>query len=178
MTRNKRVVFIGIVFALIAAVLLGTWFANDGSQPESGVGVTESNHGPVLGKVSADCVETYNLVTLKQRAFAFDGTVSQTAVMQPPTDGSAGLDGYLTVTFAVNHWFRGGDKETVTLDMMAPTVNSAQNLSYGIGSRLLVAGEPRFGGSPLKAALAWACGFTRYYDESTAASWRQVFGSK
>lgn len=32
------------------------------------------------------------------------------------------------------------------------------------------------GGSPLQAPVAWGCDFTRYYDQTTAASWRQYSG--
>jgi len=33
--------------------------------------------------------------------------------------------------------------------------------SYGVGSRLLVSGEPRWGGGALTNAIAWGCGFTQ-----------------
>jgi hypothetical protein len=35
--------------------------------------------------------------------------------------------------------------------------------SYAVGTRLLVSGEDQ---------IVWACGFTRYFDEETAAAWR------
>ena len=178
MTRNRRLVFTGIVLVLIAAVSAGTWFAGDRSPVGPEAQILSSRVGAVPGALLGSCtVETYDLVRLKNRAFAFDGTVTQTEVMKPPADGSGALDGYLTVTFHVNEWFRGGAQGTVTVDMMGPSMNSDQELSYGVGSRLLVTGEPRFGGSPLNAAVAWGCGFTRYYDESTATAWRQAFGS-
>lgn len=134
-----------------------------------------AGHGALPANTSASCVEPYDLTTLKRRAFAFDGTISRTVPMQPTADGGGPPPGYLTVTFIVHEWFRGGEQTTVTLDMFGPTVSSAQQTSYSIGTRLLVSGQPRWGGSPLQAPIAWGCGFTRYYDQPTAASWRQTF---
>jgi len=137
-----------------------------------------ARHGPLPGNSSASCVEPYDLTTLQRRAFAFDGTISRTVPMQPAITGGGAIPGYLTVTFMVHEWFRGGAQTTVTLDMFGPTVSSAQGTSYGVGTRLLVSGEPRFGGIPLQAPIAWGCGFTRYYDQPAAAVWRQAFGQK
>ena len=184
--------FAGIVTVpiLIAAVVVGTWQIGDRAPnrpatpgPISSPGTSAgpiSNQGTAADRAfSASCAETYDLATLKKRAFAFDGTVSRITAMQPPADGSGALDGYLTVTFTVNAWFRGSDQGIVTLDMIGPMNGSSvvedQEISYGVGTRLLVSGEPRFGGRPLQAAIAWPCGFTRYYDRVTAASWHQVF---
>lgn len=175
--------FAGIVSVpiLITTVVLGTWLTGDGAPGRSATPVPISSHGPLPSNLSsASCAESYDLTALKRRAFAFDGTVASTTAMQPPADGSGALGGYLTVTFTVNEWFRGGDQATVTLDMLGPTINSGQQysvqqLSYGVGTRLLVSGEPRFGGPPLQAAIGWPCGFTRYYDKNTATSWQQAF---
>jgi len=121
-------------------------------------------------------VEQYSPATVKGRAFAFDGTVSRIAATPPPAEGSVALPGYSAVTFEVHEWFRGGDQPTVTVDMMSPptagVVSSVEGVDYGVGTRLLVSGEPRFGGSPLKAPIAWGCGFTRPFDASIAAAWR------
>lgn len=57
---------------------------------------------------------------------------------------------------------------TVVVDLQAPA------RSYGLGSRLLVSGEPRWGGTALEDAIAWGCAFTRYYDPATANSWRRA----
>jgi hypothetical protein len=79
------------------------------------------------------------------------------------------------VTFQVNEWFKGGAGETVTVDLMAPTSNIAGNDTplYEEGTRLLVSGEPRWGGAPLDDAIAWSCGgFTRYYESAVADDWR------
>lgn len=173
--------FAGIVTVpiLIAAVVVGTWQTGDRAPGRSATPGPISSQGPLPGNLSSSCAESYDLTALKRRAFAFDGTVSGITAMQPPADGSGALNGYVTVMFTVNEWFRGGDQGTVTLDMIGPMGGSLviedQEMSYGVGTRLLVSGEPRFGGSPLQAAIAWPCGFTRYYDTGTAASWHQAF---
>lgn len=169
--------FAGIVTVpiVIAAVVVGTWQTGDRAPGQSATPGTISSQGPLPSNLSADCVELYDLVTLKHRAFAFDGTVSRVTAMQSPADGSGVPNEYLTVTFTVNEWFRGGDQSTVTLDMIRPLVSPDQEISYGVGTRLLVSGAPRFGGSPLQSAIAFGCGFTRYYDKGTAASWHQAF---
>ena len=163
---------------LLAAVVVGAWLTVDRAPGRSATPVPISSRGPLPSNLSASCVQGYDLTTLKGRAFAFDGTVTRTSAMQPPADGSGALDGYLTVTFKVEQWFKGGDQATVTLDMLGPTINPEQQMSYGVGTRLLVTGEPRYGGRPLQAAIAWACGFTRYYDKDTAALWHQAFRQK
>jgi hypothetical protein len=169
--------FAGIVTVsiLIAAVVVGAWQTGDRFPGRSATPVPISSRGPLPSNVIADCVESYDLTTLKHRAFAFDGTVTHTAVLLPPTDGSGVPNEFLLVTFTVNEWFRGGDQSTITLDMIAPWVSSDQQIRYGVGTRLLVSGAPRFGGSPLQAAIAWGCGFTRYYDKETATSWHLAF---
>jgi hypothetical protein len=131
---------------------------------------------------SMSCVNTYSPRTVADRAFAFDGTVVR--IGPGATVGPAGGEiRYAAVTFRVNEWFRGGTSPEVTADMTPPstsgrdvdTRSDEQGLtSYGIGSRLLVSGEPRWGGPALKDAVVFGCGFTRYYDKQTASAWRQA----
>jgi hypothetical protein len=134
--------------------------------------------GPLPEDGLKSCVEAYQPATVAHRAFAFDGVVVD---IGPAHSNRSGL-GYLDlagVTFAVGEWFFGGTGPTVTIDMDPPLAGAQYGPaeffhSYGIGSRLLVSGEPRWGGSPLNAPIAWSCGFTRYYDQQTAQSWRQA----
>lgn len=130
--------------------------------------------GPVLDSSSASCVEPYNAQTLTSRGFAFDGTVLSLSPVQPAPGSPHGVFGYQRVTLRVNEWFRGGSQATTSVDMLGPTASSAQGVSYGIGTRLLVSGQPQPGGI-LPGSVAFGCGFTRYYDQTTAASWRQLF---
>ncbi len=123
--------------------------------------------------VSTQCLQSYSPAALAGSSFAFDGTVTAIGPARSNRPGVAlPLAG---VTFRVNQWFRGGSGPTVTVDMdVPPTANSWNDSSlppYGIGTRLLVSGAPRWGGAPLDAAIAWGCGFTRSYDAQTAAEW-------
>ena len=139
--------------------------------------------GPLdQGNGSASCVEAYSLTSLKGRAFAFDGTVTSIGPARSNRPGVR-LD-LVAATFTVNEWFRGGSSPTVTVDMSPPRAAQPIDMSagawgpsYGVGTRLLVSGEPRWGGAPLDDAIAWeGCGgFTRYFDKVTADSWRAAF---
>jgi hypothetical protein len=118
------------------------------------------------------CVEQYSSSAIAGRAFAFDGTVTTiTAGQTDQSDSSLALD---AVTFTVNEWFVGGSDKTVTVDMMPPDPDGLAETPpiYDVGTRLLVSGEPRWGGAPLTDPVAWGCGFTRYYDDATADNWR------
>jgi len=121
------------------------------------------------------CVEGYSTATLAGRSFAFDGTV--TALGPARTNRAGAALPLAGVTFHVNDWFTGGSGDSVTVDLTAPTKGRSGNStdeavsSYGVGTRLLVSGEPRWGGAPLDNAIAWGCGFTRYYEAQTAAAW-------
>lgn len=103
----------------------------------------------------AMCVATYDLGTLAERDFAFDGTVER-------VNGD-------DVTFTVTEWFRGGADATVTLGGASSFggLTSVGDASVPMepGTRLLVAGDDTF---------AWSCGFTQLYDADVAASWRST----
>lgn len=125
------------------------------------------------GGASASCVETYSGATIDNRDFAFDGTVVAIGPGATSNSGSGGL-GTAAVTFRVNEWFKGGSDDTVTVDMGASTSSAKhQAPAYEEGTRLLVSGEPRWGGEPLNEAIAWSCGFTRYYEPAVADEWRR-----
>lgn len=141
-----------------------------GSQPASG-----SEGGPLPDGASS-CVESYSLETLRNRDFAFDGIVLG---FGPPVS-DRGDDGDLNsvgITFQVREWFVGGDAEEVTVDLQSVGEETAEeDLPFQVGARLLVSGEPRWGGAPLDSPIAWGCGFSRYYDEETATAWRESTG--
>lgn len=138
--------------------------------PTTGAATTPPGGG---SGVSASCIEGYSPAALAERAFAFDGTV--TAIGPAGSNRPGVAPPLASVTFRVNQWFRGGSGPTVTVDMDAPpTASSSSDSSvpaFTVGTRLLVSGEPRWGGAPLDAAIAWGCGFTRSYDFQTAAEW-------
>jgi hypothetical protein len=136
--------------------------------------------GAVPDTGAAKCVDSYSPRTVKDRAFAFDGTVIR--IGRGTTDRPGAEIGYAAVTFKVHEWFRGGTSPEVTADMTPPSSQGDYRAgpsyesgpSYEIGSRLLVSGEPRWGGTALQDAIVSGCGFTRYYDTQTAAAWRQA----
>jgi hypothetical protein len=43
--------------------------------------------------------------------------------------------------------------------------------TYAVGTRLLVTGQPDTPGHAMHDAVAWGCGFTRYYSPHTATQW-------
>lgn len=144
--------------------------ASQAPLPTTGTTTTPSGGG---SGVSTACVNSYSPAAVAGSPFAFDGTVTAIGAARSNRPGVAlPLAG---LTFRVNQWFRGGSGPTVTVDMdVPPTANSSSDPSmpaYGIGTRLLVSGAPRWGGAPLDAAIARGCGFTRTYDARTAAEW-------
>ncbi len=114
----------------------------------SGDGLEEPSADPASeaagGSSMSRCVSEYSAETLKERAFAFDGTVvgvgSESDPRAPDEDVVTGH-----VQFEVHEWFAGGTGEAVTVWMQRPVEE---------GDRLLVAGEPRWGGAPLDDAIA------------------------
>lgn len=165
--------------AATAALVLAVGQHVPGSPPPVGAPEQASNAsgsaGP--GSFTADldavsrCVEFYDAdgAALARRSFAFDGTVTGIGAPVSEVPGDEAAVGYVGVTFAVDEWFEGGSAATVTVDL------------YGrpaVGLRLLVSGEPRWGGAPLDRAVAWPCGFTRYYDPATATDWRRAFAQR
>jgi hypothetical protein len=138
--------------------------------------------GDPLAFGAAQCVKAYSPETLAENAFAFDGTV--TGIGPARTERSPRSDpvDLRSVTFQVHTWFKGGSGGTAVVDMSPPAAvagmgdaTSEHVPAYRIGTRLLVSGMPRWGGAPLADAIAWGCGFTRYYSPSTAAEWATAF---
>lgn len=138
--------------------------------------VVPARTGPVGdGGAAASCVEAYSEATIGNRDFAFDGTVVSNEAGGTNKAGKGTLD-TAAVTFRVNEWFTGGTDDTVTVDMGPPVSGVEQNQepAYAEGTRMLVSGEPRWGGQPLEDAIAWSCGgFTRYYEPAVADEWRR-----
>jgi len=169
---------IGLVAFLAACGVSENTRDVDGQQAPAVRGnPTAGRTGPLPTGGAASCVESYNAKAVQRRAFAFDGVVLSVgrSVSDRGDDGDLGLQG---VTFEVREWFAGGDRDKVTVDLQEPSADEADssdpNHTYGIGSRLLVSGEARWGGKPLDHPIAWNCGFSRYYDPATATAWRNT----
>jgi hypothetical protein len=135
---------------------------------------------PVPGNAAASCVYDYSPAAIAAHAdFAFDGTVTAIGPARSNRGDAGDLTGLAGVTLHVNQWFKGGSAESVVVDMPTPAnattgEDSGGAPGYGLGTRLLVSGAARWGGTdPLKSAIAWwGCGgFTRYYSSALATSW-------
>ncbi len=140
----------------------------------------DTRTGALRGDAAGSCVEEYNPQTLATRAFAFDGVVVDILPGRTNGPGGGALD-LRAVTFDVEEWFSGDGEDQVTVEMYAPAVAPSATRtdettpSYELGTRLLVSGEPRWGGDPLEEGIAWGCGFTRYHDPAAAGTWREAF---
>jgi hypothetical protein len=187
-TGRRRLVTLAVavgVAVVVASVLAITGLSGSRNRrpsaappnqsPSAQPSQTPERQGDVFGSgIAASCVEPYSPQTLAKRSFAFDGTVS--SVGKPSASGSEVIDPYVAVVFHVNHWYRGGNGDRVTVAMFPPNVHtSVDNATYDVGSRLLVSGEPRFGGVQLNDPISWACGFTRWYSKTDARTWDQAF---
>ena len=159
---------------LIAALALAACTREAPSVHGATPGHAQASTGSLLRSDTVSCVESYTPSAAVGLAFAFDGTVESVAAARTNRTGKGYLD-LVAVTFTVNEWFAGGSGASVTVDMPPPNNVSTTDEavpSYEVGSRLLVSGQPRWGGKALEDPLAWGCGFSRYYDPRTAISWR------
>lgn len=171
----RRLALVGAGLGLLAAV--GPCAVEGSADDHVPRDPTADRRGPLPDGAAASCVESYDPGAVAGRAFAFDGVVVAVgdSVSDRGDDADLGLPG---ITFEVREWFSGGGAGEVTVDMQPPTTGATDSsdpgYAYGVGSRLLVSGEARWGGSPLESPIAWGCGFTRYHDSETATAWRDA----
>jgi hypothetical protein len=119
---------------------------------------------------SASCVASYSAATLASRTWAFDGTVVRTGNGRDSHLGSVPV-----VTFRVHRWYKGGSDRLATVQFSFAE-SEDQHVRGGVGTRLLVSGEPRWGGKPLDDRVAWGgCGFTRRWSATAAKVWAATF---
>lgn len=132
----------------------------------AGCGGAEGDGATANSEVAAgSCVETMTQQTLAHRAFAFDGTVQEVSVPEA-AQADDDVPRYLAARFQVHEWFVGGSDDTVSIKMQR---------QVSPGDRLLVSGEPLFGGEPLDDPVAWECGFTAEHSTSAADTWRSAW---
>jgi len=166
--RNPRLLAAAAALVLVAGVLGAVVVSGGDADPslDTASPTTEQPAGGAdpgtSGAVTpggdsgmTSCVELYDLETIKNREYAFDGTV-------------ASVDG-MRMTFDVHEWFGPGEGDTATLDhqgyegmLLAP---DGPALEPGI--RVLVAGDGGF---------VWSCGFTQLHDPAVADQWRAARG--
>ncbi len=162
---------LGLAFALLGA---GCGSTARATGPAPAIVSTAPSVGPssqvAAQQRSGSCAFAFTDRTLAERAWAFDGTA---------TRESTGLDSHFgavpTTTFRVNHWYKGGSAAAVTVEFSFDR-SEDQTIHGGIGTRLLVTGEPRWGGKPLDEPVAWGCGFTQVWTAQAAQQWSAVFG--
>lgn len=173
--RRRRVrAWSTAALAVVATAGLAATFITLSSDP------SEHRRSALRGAVAigGDCAAQYSTTTLQTMPIAFDGTVSSIG-SERSYDGVSELP-LISVTFAVREWFRGGTTSTIAVEMSPPdaaaSVNDNASTAYGVGTRMLVSGVPKATSPSGDTTVAWGCGFTRYYDESTASLWRTSFG--
>jgi hypothetical protein len=144
------------------------------AQPSAAQSSADRRTGALPDAAGASCAVGYSPRELARRAFAFDGTV--TAIGPGRTDRPYSNVSHAGVTFTVHEWFAGGSGATITVDMVPPVsyfISMGYGPpAYGVGTRLLVSGEHRWGGPTRADLIGWGCGFTIYYDPATADDWR------
>jgi hypothetical protein len=121
---------------------------------------------PAGADAASSCVSEYSVDALRERPFAFDGTVVELRTERDPrapTDDEGGDVVTTRAVFDVHEWFVGGSEPSALVWMMR---------EVAIGDRLLVTGAPRWGGDPLDDAIAWECGFTAAHSDALADEWR------
>jgi hypothetical protein len=135
-----------------------------------GAAAEEDGEGAVASDAAASgesCVTAFSLKELAERAFAFDGTVVEVTSENDPQlkDDGSGIRPQPRALFEVSEWFAGGSDTTVWVWLQREVV---------VGDRLLVSGQPRWGGEPLDDAIQWECGFTLEYSDDDASDWRDA----
>ncbi len=157
-TSRRWIAAVAAAAAVIAIV--GGAIALSGDDPDGQIAsdttTSTTTGGEPISPGAASCVELYSLDALPNRDAAFDGTIES-------VDGD-------TITFTVNHWYRGGDGTQTTrrgASTLGGITSAGPSVSLEPGIRLLVAGDDDF---------AWGCGFTQPYDSALAAEWEEALG--
>lgn len=155
--------------ATLALLALTASACGDQAEPKPAAAGAEQQGSST--STAASCVEVYSPEALASRSFAFDGTVTSIETRTDPKLPK-GQQEVPWVTFDVSTWFIGGSEPTVGIWMDGLNVDtSAGTITAQEGTRLLVAGEPRWGGKPLDDPLAWTCGFTQPWSEQALREW-------
>lgn len=147
-TRIARWVIAGSGVTLVAVMVAALTLGGTAAPPP-----VASDPGSGGGGAAGMCIQ-YSIELLKEREFAFDGTVTA-------------LDGNMA-TFSVTTAFWGvetGSSVTLQADLMAnpgPNVALEGGPILVVGQRYLVSGDDTF---------AWTCGYTQEWTAEAAAEW-------
>ena len=149
--RRGLIAAIAVVAVVAAGALAAVQFGGDDETTSA---------GRPIGDAFASCIE-FTTETLAMAPIAFDGTVTE-------VDGD-------TVTFEVEHWYRGGEGDEVTVQAQS-MVEGAPELNGGVGfvegGRYLVSADDSTG-----QIVPAICGFTVEYTDAMADQWEGAFGS-
>ena len=149
--------------ALAGISVGGAAVAGEATGPEVSVEGPSDPTGALPDAGATGCAYPYERATLAESGWALDATVAAIRLHRHSA----------RVTLDVNRWYRGGTGERVRVTMSSPHRDDAgqhPHPTYGVGTRLLLSGELSRGD-----VLVWSCGFTRYHDERTAATWSSAF---
>lgn len=119
------------------------------------------------GTTMGSCVEQFSAETLASRSWAFDGTITE--VVRPIDPHSGAPEDILTsVTFRVDHWYKGGSGDTVTVKTYNTPGSQTSNgdPDPSIGARILASGEDDY---------IWGCGFSKPFNDENASVFAQAF---
>jgi hypothetical protein len=184
--RRRIAAAVGGIAVLGAALLLTAGMNLGDGAPLAGPSplgtVPPGKAGQALGGDSgtASCAYGYSPGLIAKKAdFAFDGTVVSIGEPLPQPPGVPQQSGYAGVTLRVNEWFKGDTGEdTIVLNAPAPGWSSIDGFGspseYAPGTRLLVSGVIADAGAPVAYAWFGCGGFTRYYGNAVADSWRSA----
>lgn len=177
--RLKYAAATGLSLAFVAAVVSGGTVLlapKKTLQSAAAPHAAPQKNGALPDPGMTDCRLAESAADVAKLPASFDGTVSKIGLASDGADAISAR--YVGVTFTVNEWFRGGPGQIITVRMAAPLapteVVGDPGPSYGIGTRLLLSGAPDEELPGPEGISAWGCGYTRYYDEETAAAWRSA----
>ena len=190
--RRRRIQAVCWSGALVAASIIGVAVSNSstqrGTEPGRSIAMAPSSTPPTAHRTSrgthkgavpmptagaAACAVYTPSNMAKSSDLAFDGTVTRLG----PTRSMPSLGWTATrVTFKINAWYDGGHGGATSI--LVPTSDAIDPGAppFAAGTRLLVSGQRVVGrdGRTVGASYAYGCGFTRYYDRTTAEAWRRA----
>lgn len=162
---SRRVLVVVMVLGVAACSVDPS--VDAGPASTAAVSSTEGDATATTAESTGSCVSVFSLSGLSDRPFAFDGTVveviDEVDPQYPVEEGAQTAQP--RALFEVNEWFAGVTADTVLVWLQR---------DVDPGQRLLVSGQPRWGGEPLDDAIQWECGWTVEHSPDEANAWRDA----
>jgi hypothetical protein len=130
-------------------------------------GTARSGALPMPADASCIIYSPENVSTLMD--FAFDGSVKAIGPTHPSR--SEAYPAVIATTIDVNEWYRGGSAKSVIVDIPTKASIDPMPPPFEVGTRLLVSGM-NAPDNHVAQNVASGCGYTRYYNKSTAGAWQ------